>query len=1086
PLLIVAGAGTGKTTAITRRIAYLIEQGLAKSDEILALTFTEKAAGEMEERVDRLLPMGYLDLWISTFHSFAERILKDHCLDIGLPGGFKLLNEFEQWALIRKNLDKFNLDYYRPLGNPTKFIHALIKHFSRLKDEDISPAQYLSYAEELRENLDGMMSGEKLKNRKANCHSDPAKAGEESRVNRKKLYLAHYGAKPQLTRDPSSLLAVAPQDDNRDVNKEIAEQEIMRINEVANAYHIYQQLLLDNNGLDFGDLINYCLKLFRERPAILEKYRKQFKYILLDEFQDTNWAQYELVKMLAAPRNNLAVLCDDDQSIYKFRGASVSNILQFKKDYPNSKQTVLVNNYRNKQNILDLSYEFIKLNNPNRLEWQLNKPAPLRGARPGKQGTRNTEPSNSAGKQVLNKKLVAQKKGEGVIEVIQGSDLQDEVRQVVEKIADIKIKSRLAATNGDYANEYKKEATWNDFAILVRANESAKEFCNALETAGLPYQFMASRGLYSKPVIMDVIAYLKMLDNYHESPALYRVLNLPVFDFSYQELVNFNYWARKKSWSLYEILKSAAGLNLGKEIQDKISKVLSLIGKHTVMVRDKTVSEVIMAFLNDSGYLKYLTKQDERKSGEAMNLLNQFMKRAKIFEAASDDKSVKGFLAEFDMEIESGEQGALAPDIESGPEAIKVMTVHAAKGLEFQYVFIANMVDKRFPTTERKEQIRIPDALIKEILPQGDIHLEEERRLFYVAITRAKQGLYFSWAPDYGGARKKKPSRFLAECGLMDRTDKTNQTNKTNKAVRPPLGRSDRSVKAQDKEKISIPNYFSYTQLAAFSNCPCQYRFAHILRVPVRGKAIFSFGKTMHATLQKVFELINEKRAMGQESLFEDGAIPPTPLAKGGNKTNIISLEEILKLYEESWIDDWYENKKQKEEYKKKGKEILKGFYEKHHRQGHRQSGAGGTGQTDWPRTIFLEKGFNFKLLAGEERYTIRGAIDRIDEINGKIKIIDYKTGRPKEKLSFEEKEQLLIYQLAIRDLFKQEISSLAFYYLDNNSEAEFLGAEEELSKVKEKILAIINEIKKGEFPARPSELCKFCDFKEICEFRKI
>ncbi|MDP2830500.1 MAG: UvrD-helicase domain-containing protein, partial [bacterium] len=292
PLLIVAGAGTGKTTAITRRIAYLIEQGLAKSDEILALTFTEKAAGEMEERVDRLLPMGYLDLWISTFHSFAERILKDHCLDIGLPGGFKLLNEFEQWALVRKNLDKFNLDYYRPLGNPAKFIHALIKHFSRLKDEDISPVQYLEYAEGLRENLDNMLSGGK-KTRKANCHSDPAKAGEESRVNRKKLYLAHYAVKPQLTRDPSSLLAVAPQDDNRDVNKEIAEQEVMRINEVANAYHVYQQLLLENNGLDFGDLINYCLKLFRERPAILEKYRKQFKYILLDEFQDTNWAQYE-------------------------------------------------------------------------------------------------------------------------------------------------------------------------------------------------------------------------------------------------------------------------------------------------------------------------------------------------------------------------------------------------------------------------------------------------------------------------------------------------------------------------------------------------------------------------------------------------------------------------------------------------------------------------------------------------------------------------------------------------------------------------------------------------------------------------
>jgi len=163
PLLIVAGAGTGKTTVISQRIAYLIEQGKAKTDEILALTFTEKAAGEMEERVDRLLPMGYLDLWISTFHGFGERILSGHAHEIGLPAESKLLNEFEQWALIKKNLEKFDLDYYRPRGNPTKFIQALLRHFSRLKDEDISPKEYLAYGEELRENMDGMLSGTKRK-----------------------------------------------------------------------------------------------------------------------------------------------------------------------------------------------------------------------------------------------------------------------------------------------------------------------------------------------------------------------------------------------------------------------------------------------------------------------------------------------------------------------------------------------------------------------------------------------------------------------------------------------------------------------------------------------------------------------------------------------------------------------------------------------------------------------------------------------------------------------------------------------------------------------------------------------------------
>lgn len=1362
PLLIVAGAGTGKTTVITQKIAYMIEQGWAKSDEILALTFTEKTAGEMEERVDRLLPIGYLDLWISTFHGFAERILKAHGLDIGLSSDFKLLNEFEQWALIKKNLDKFNLDYYQPAGNPTKFIDALLRHFSRLKDEDIAPTDYLKYAEELKEDLDGMLS----KVRKGKSQKSKVK------------------------------------------NSEIAEQEATRINEVANAYHVYQQLLLDEGVMDFGDLINYTLKLFRERPGILQKYRQQFKYVLVDEFQDTNWAQYELVKMLTNSKNNLIVVGDDDQclpgdsmiltkngkrridqiktgeevatavgkgylsynkvihvnknnkqtklltfktknghkitatdnhkmfcfvppsqwhysvgrkedkkfyyvylmhkqelgwrlgitndlavrlklersadrivairvfsseaearynetwlslkygiptacfqerggvmdkkewseklykdldvesnvkklaedlnidlkahqvcldavnrggkvrikiilemcsrnyrskyakgiflqspqvihqlsvetthqstikilensgfilnkakkgkrlritsadfdylgklarkiekatggiienrikvgkiniahkkssvvpasnvlsgmflpvvtgkgiiydqvlerkeenkkitvydleinrthnfvangiivhnSIYRFRGASMSNILQFKKDYPKAKQIIIAKNYRNRQNILDLSYEFIKLNNPNRLEWQFSQ-----------KSVKSVKSKVCKELSSLSKKLAAQVEGKGIIEVIKGEDLRDEVAAVINKIADLKIQD--------------KKLNWGDFAILVRANDSAKEFTNALDIAGLPYQFLASRGLYTKPVIMDIVSYLNLLDNYHESKAMYRVLNLPIFEFSYKELVNFNYWAHKKSWSLFEVLRSASMFNLGAELQKKINKVLGLVEKHTALVRHKNVSEIILAFLNESRYLKYLISQEEARSREVAGYLNQFMKRVKTFEAGSDDKTVKGFLEELNMEINSGEEGALAPDMELGPDTIKIMTVHAAKGLEFEHIFIANMVDKRFPTIERKEQILIPDALIKEALPEGDIHMEEERRLFYVAMTRAKQGLYFSWAPDYGGARKKKPSKFLAECKLVKEDAVGNK-----RALSP-------EDQFKSKEKISdsafkdieykAPNYFSYSQLAAFSNCPYQYRFAHILKIPMRGKAVFSFGKTMHSVLQKLFVLIGEKKGLGQADLFNK-------ITKQENKkTETIEFKEILELYEQSWIDDWYESKRQKEEYREKGKEILKGFYEKY--------------KNNWPNAILTEKGFNIKLTSNGDLYTVRGVIDRIDKEEGKVKIVDYKTGKPKEKLTFEEKEQLLIYQIAIEDLFREEVGSLSFYYLDNNSEAEFVGSREDIAKVKEKIIGTIEDIKKGVFQPKPSQLCKFCDFFEICEFRK-
>ncbi len=1036
PLLIVAGAGTGKTTVITQKIAYMIEQGWAKSDEILALTFTEKAAGEMEERVDRLLPIGYLDLWISTFHGFAEKILNAHGLDIGLSSDAKLLNEFEQWILIKKNLDKFDLDYYRPAGNPTKFINAMLRHFSRLKDEDITPAEYLKYEEGLKENLDRMLGGANRKNSK-------------SKILNPKQIINH---KSQITNSDS----------------EIAEQETTRINEVANAYHVYQRLLLDEGAMDFGDLINYCLKLFRERPAILEKYRQQFKYVLVDEFQDTNWAQYELVKMLVRPRNNLIVVGDDDQSIYRFRGASMSNILQFKKDYPKSKQTVLVKNYRSRQNILDLSYNFIKLNNPNRLEYQLSrrqKKAPL---------------IKGVGGLDLSKKLLAQNKGEGKIEMIKGEDLGDEVGQVIERIAELKIKD--------------KEANWGDFAILVRANDSAKEFCAALDTAGLPYQFLASRGLYSKPVIMDIIAYLKLLDDYHESKAMYRVLNLPPLGFFYQELVNLNFWAGKKAWSLYETMRNAAGLNMGAEIGAKIDKVLNLISKHTALVREHGASEIILAFLNDSGYLKYLISQDEQKAREAAKFLNQFMKRVKTFEAGSDDRSIKAFLEEFNMEIDSGEEGSLAPDIEAGPETIKILTVHGAKGLEFKYVFIANLVDKRFPTIERKEQIAIPDALVREILPEGDVHLEEERRLFYVAMTRAKEGLYFSWGKDYGGARKKRPSKFLEEVGLID--SKKLMDDKTGKIFNSPARLASESVAGRqfsiskqfsmtqfpNKSAISnprsqIPAFYSYTKLAAFKNCPYQYRFAHVLKIPARGKYIFSFGQSMHLVMQKLFNLINDRKAKAQGSLFSPTPSPSSPDFKSGRQERggvNVDFDEILRMYEDSWIDDWYENKKQKEEYRDKGTKILKNFYEKF--------------RDNWPNALSLEQGVNLRVGG----YRIYGKIDRVDDLGAAgIQIVDYKTGQPKKEDDFglDNKEQLLIYQMALGQIMDKKIANLQFYYLEDGSELDFLGSDKDIEKMEGKIVARIKEIeeatKRDEFPPNPSPLCKYCDFFEICEFRK-
>jgi len=967
PLLIVAGAGTGKTTVITQRIAYLIEKGEAKPEEILAVTFTDKAAEEMEERVDKLLPYGYVDLWISTFHSFCERVLREYALDIGLPADFKVLDNTAGWLLVYRNLDKFSLNYYKPLGNPTKFIQALISHFSHCKDQGIYPEDYLEYAEKLK------------------------------------------------TRDDM------PEDN-----------ETERLKEVAGAYQVYQRLLLENSVLDFGDLINYCLKLFKERPPILKKYREKFKYILVDEFQDTNWAQYELIKILAEPKNNLTVTADDDQMIYLWRSASFNNIIQFSKDFPKAKKISLVKNYRSYQNILDLAYKFIKANDPNRLEY-VNK---------------------------INKKLIAEKKGQGLVEHIHAKTLDEEVRKTIKRILEILKKD--------------KEANYNDFAILVRANDTANPFIRALERAGLPYQFLASKGLYSKPVVLDVISYFKLLDNYHESPAVYRILNMPFLEIPAQDIMKLTQYSYKRTKSLYEAMEELPLVpGISSPTQEKIVSLLGLIKNHTILAQKRSVSEILVAFLQESGYLKYLVNKDDK---EQLDLLNQFYKRVKNFEGTTQEPTLNNFMREINLEIESGEQGKLEFDPEQGPDMLKVMTIHGAKGLEFKYVFLVNMVDKRFPTIERKELIELPEDLIKDIKPTGDVHLQEERRLCYVAITRAKKDIYFTSAEDYGGQRKKKLSRFLIEMGYKEKFQISNFKFQN--------GLLEEKPKILNlKSKISpsyLPEHFSYSQLAAFDKCPLQYKFAFILKVPTRGKAVFSFGKTMHNTFYNFLKYINENNKNSQSNLFgfkNEETLRQGHSAEPGRSPQG-ELNTLIQIYEKNWIDEWYENKKQKEEYYKLGRKIVKDFYKEFSKKPPKI--------LKIQNEIALEMPFNLKI--GE--YTLYGVVDRIDELSGglpagrqEVAIIDYKTGNSKDKLYLDDKEQLLIYQIAAEEVFKIKPKELIYHYLNDNKKASFLGSEKEKEQLKEKIIREIEEIKNSDFEARPGWQCGFCDFKDICDF---
>src|SRR5262247_2050440 len=304
PLLIIAGAGTGKTTVITRRIAYLIATRRARPSEILALTFTDKAAVEMEERVDTLVPYGYADVQLSTFHAFGDRLIRDNALELGLTPDFRVLTRAEQVIFLRDHLFELPLRHYRPLGDPTRHLQAIIGHVSRLKDEDVSPEEYLTHARTL----------------------EAAATDDEARV--------------------------------------LAEQQL----ELARTYAQYQALMARRGQVDFGDQIVEALRLLRTRPHVLRRYQRRFAHVLVDEFQDTNYAQFELVKLLAARHGNVTVVGDDDQAIFRFRGASMSNILDFDRTYPDARKVVLQENRRSPQAILDAAYRLIRYNNPDRLE----------------------------------------------------------------------------------------------------------------------------------------------------------------------------------------------------------------------------------------------------------------------------------------------------------------------------------------------------------------------------------------------------------------------------------------------------------------------------------------------------------------------------------------------------------------------------------------------------------------------------------------------------------------------------------------------------------------------------------------------
>jgi len=988
PLLIIAGAGTGKTAVIARRIAYIIEKKLAKPSEILALTFTDKAAGEMEERVDILVPYGFIDTWISTFHAFGDRILRDNAFDIGLSPDFKILSRPQQVLFFQQNLFRFQLDYWRPLSNPTKFISAVLSFFSRLKDENINPKEFSLYAKRLTQSV--------------------SPSGLSLRV-----------------------------EDRRTKDKE-SKIESKKYQELAGAFEMYEKLKDEAGFLDFGDQVVKTIELFQKRPKILSKYQEQFKYILVDEYQDTNYAQNELVKILARNHKNICVVGDDDQSIYKFRGAAISNILEFVKDFPKAKQVVLTQNYRSTQPTLDSAYRLIRHNDPDRLEVQNRIDKKLKSIHPwGVPGHNSAHPR-------------------GKIRTGKGIPPQEIFADTISEEADLvasEIEKLMATRNKRQVTRY----NYKDFAILVRANAAADHFLRALNMKGIPHKFVGSSGLYQQEEIALLISFLGAISDFEDSLNLYNLITSDIYQIPPTDAIKLASFARRKTRSLYYVLKNlpqASASHDDLEISDQskaiIDKVLLDLEESIKLGRSENVGRVTYDFLKRTGYLKKLERTGGVEGQIKIQNIAKFFDKIKEFTDVARGQKVSQFVDYLEAIRGAGDDPAT---IEFDPEldAVNVMTVHGAKGLEFRVVFLVNLVSDHFPTRQRGDVIDIPEELIKETLPTGDWHQEEERRLFYVGMTRAKDLLYFSHSRDIGGKRVKKVSPFVLEAQDKPKTDATparlSPVEKIEKFAPTPARSLQTALFDTSVLKLtqgSIDDYLT---------CAYKYRYIHILRVPILRHHAIVYGAALHAA---VAAFLRSKK-------------------NGKNLT----LPQVLEVFENAWDSEGFLSIEHEEKRKAQGKLAISSFYRREARN------------KDIPTLI--EARFDFPL----KNVIVTGRFDRVDiRLGSKVTIIDYKSSEniDEDRANAQAKEstQLSIYALNYWKRHQIIPEKVTLHFLETGIEGSYSPTKADLEKTENLILETAENIrrdtKNNNFVANPKYFgrvpaCNYCAYNAICPF---
>jgi len=956
PLLVVAGAGTGKTRVITERIRRLLEtQTEISGKNILGLTFTEKAAAEMKHRVEKAAGERAEGLTLTTFHAFCFSLLTE------VNPGVQVLDQTDHWILMRRNLPRLELKFYKRVAEPGQFLGDFAQFFSRCQDELVEPADYERYV-----------------------------AG---------LHKAHEEMKADLDED----------------ERAEREAELERQTELARVYRVSEALLRERNLITFGGQLLEAVKLLRSNAALLEKLRERFHYILVDEFQDTNIAQIELLWLLTHEHKNIFVVGDDDQAIYRFRGASFGSFQLFAERFLGTRRAgdlpvaptdakehvlALLQNYRSTKKILRVSGQVI---------------------------------SQNADRYIPDKQLSTQNAEGETIQVAEFGSASDEANWVASEIA------RLHATGHH----------WSEFAVLYRMHVHREKLVAALRAQKIPF-VIKNLSILANPLVRDVLAYLRLIATPSDDVACARVLGAPAWGFEAADLARLCAKAAKnKRQPLWDALRGAQGelefAKTGRRTGELVEFVQKLRGRAWKLraseLLDELIAELGLVLPEDDANRPYLVELGNFVRAWEHKALTESGKLAELVRYLDDFAAANG-------QINLTESG--------GRDAVHLMTVHAAKGLEFEHVFVLRMVMGGFPARPRQPVMEFPDALMKEQSPQGDFQIQEERRLFYVALTRARKRLTLTTVLHARSKRSEFLEDFLSvpeikKHDVLQLAPKLSAPAETREAADAPqlFGAADPDSRAYSRiahwaetfhPPAALPLKLSATSVEGYNSCPQKFLFDHVWGLRGGPRAATTFGNVMHTTVRIVVKEWKENK-------------------------RLLPWDEVETIFRREWRSAGYEDDYQEKEYQREGLEQLRAFH-----------------ASALPRpedVLGQEKTFELPM-AGD--VVVTGRMDQVNRLGpGEAEIVDYKTGRPRDEKAARNSLQLSIYALAARDVLELEPVRLTFYNLMTNLPVCSARDAKQLKKAEDKVQEVAANIRAGEFEANPGFVCRYCEYRPLC-----